>query len=58
MRDQDGGAAACRAKEPLEDLGLAANIELGGRLVEQHEPGAQLHGTQRSGERDALPLPA
>ena len=45
-------------EDPVEDLGLAAHVELRGRLVEQHHAGAEPHGAQRTGQRDALPLPA
>ena len=47
-----------RGEHALEDLGLAAHVELRGRLVEQHDAGALLHRAQRAGQRDALPLPA
>ena len=49
---------ARRGEHPFEDLGLAAHVELRGRLVEQHHPGAQPDRAQRPGQRDALPLPA
>ena len=58
VRDQDRRAVARRGEDPVEDLGLAAHVELRGRLVEQHDARAQPHGAQRAGERDALPLPA
>ena len=45
-------------QHPLEDLRLAADVELGGRLVEQHQPGARADGAERPGQRDPLPLPA
>ena len=45
-------------EDAVEDLGLAAHVELGGGLVEQHEPGAQPHRAQRPGQGDALPLAA
>ena len=48
----------CGGEHALEDLRLAAHVELRGRLVEQHQAGAQPHRAQRARERDALPLPA
>ena len=47
-----------RGEDAVEDLGLAAHVELRGRLVEQHDARAQPHRAQRAGQRDALPLPA
>ena len=49
---------ARRGEDALEDLGFAAHVELRGRLVEQHDAGAQPHGAERPRERDPLPLPA
>ena len=46
-----------RLEHALEDLGLAAHVELSRRLVEQHHAGALPHRTQGSGERNTLPLP-
>src|SRR5947208_496295 len=37
MRDQNGGALARGGEQAVEDFGLAAHIELGGGLIEQHE---------------------
>ena len=58
VRDQDRGAVAGGGQDALEDLGLAAHVELGGRLVEQHDAGATAHRRQGPGQRDALPLAA
>ena len=45
-------------QDPIEDLGLAADVELGGGLVEQHQTRTELHRAQRACQRDALPLSA
>src|SRR5262245_9641392 len=37
MRDQNGGGALRGGENAIKDLGLAAHIELGGRLVEQNQ---------------------
>src|SRR5690606_3288644 len=58
VRDQDGGARAGGVEDAAEDLGLAAHVELGGGLVEQHDARPHPHGAERAGEGDALPLPA
>ena len=55
---EDRRAVAGRGEDPLEDLGLAPDVELGGRLVEQHHPGSEPHLRQRPGEGDPLPLTA
>src|SRR5690349_1890152 len=36
MRDQNGGRVPRGGKDSFEDLGLAADVKLRGRLVEQH----------------------
>ena len=41
MRDEDGRAVARRGEQAIEDLRLAAHVELRGRLVEQDDAGAQ-----------------
>src|SRR5262249_27063248 len=41
-----------------EDLGFAAHVELRGRLVEQHQAGAELYRAQRARQCNPLPLPA
>ena len=51
-------AVTRRREDALEDLGLAAHVELRRRLVEQDDAGAGRDRAQRAGERDALPLPA
>src|SRR5437870_5608056 len=62
MRDEDGctppGSAPEISKNVVEDLGLAPNVELRGRFIEQHHAGAELHRAQRPRQRDALPLAA
>ena len=58
VRDQDGRAVPRRGQEALEDLRLAAHVELRGRLVEQHDAGAHRHRAERARQRDALPLAA
>ena len=58
MRDQNGRAMPRRGEQAIEDFRFAAHVELRGRLVEQHDAGAELDGCQRPGERDALPLAA
>ena len=58
VRDQDRGAVPRRGEQAIEDLGFAAHVELRGRLVEQHDAGAERDRAQRPGERDALPLAA
>ena len=49
---------ARRGENPVEDLGLAAHVELGGRLVEQHQSGPLLDGAQGPRQGNALPLAA
>ena len=58
VRDEDRRAVARGGEDAVEDLRFAAHVELRGRLVEQHDAGAELHGAQRARERDALPLAA
>ena len=58
VRDEDRRAVTRGGEEPVEDLGFAPDVELRGRLVEQHDARAELHGAQRARQRDALPLPA
>src|SRR5437867_798423 len=58
VRDQDRRGAPSGGEDAVEDLGLAADVELSRRLVEQHQPGAETHGAQRPRQRDALPLAA
>jgi hypothetical protein len=58
MRDQDGRAVACRRENAIEDLRLAPDIELRGRLVEQHNARAHFDGAKRACQGDTLPLPA
>src|SRR5581483_2905399 len=58
VRDQDRRAVARLREQSVEDLGFAAHVELGGRFVEQHHGGAELHGRDRARQRHALPLSA
>src|SRR4051794_25325376 len=58
MRDDDGGLAAGGVEEAAEDLGFAADVELGGGFVEDDDAGAGVHGGHGAGEGDALPLAA
>ena len=50
--------AARRLEDAVEDLGLAADVELRGGLVEQDDAGAALDREQRAGQRHPLPLAA
>jgi len=45
-------------EDAVEDLGLAAHVELRGGLVEKHQTGPQPHRAEGAGESDTLPLPA
>src|SRR5438094_7639867 len=56
VRDQDRRGVARSGEDTVEDLRLTADVELGRGLVEQHQPGAEPHGAQRSRQGDALPL--
>ena len=47
-----------RGQDPVEDLGLAPHVELGGRLVEQHHAGAEPDRAEGAGEGHPLPLAA
>ncbi len=58
MGDQDGGDLSGGRQKPVEDLRLAADVELGCRLVEQHQSGSPPDCAQRAGQCDPLPLPA
>src|SRR5579872_4566232 len=58
MRYQDRGAVPRGVEEPPEDLRLTAHVELGGRLVQEHQTGAEPDGAERASERDTLPLAA
>jgi hypothetical protein len=58
VRDEDGRALPGGGEDPLEDLHLAADVELRRRLVEQHNARAEFDRRQRPRERDALPLAA
>src|SRR3954464_14003806 len=58
MRDQDRRRVPRRGEDALEDLRLAADVELRRRFVEQHDAGAALHRAQRACQRDPLPLTA
>ena len=56
--DEDRRHAVRRREDAVEDLGLAPHVELGGRLVEQHDTRTEPDGAQRARQRDALPLTA
>src|SRR4051794_37544230 len=58
MRDEDCRAVARGGKQPVEDLGLAAHVQLRGRFVEEHDAGAELNRAERPRQRDPLPLSA
>ena len=58
VRDEDRRRLPGRGQDALEDLGLAAHVELRGRLVEQHNGRTLPNGGERPRERDALPLAA
>ena len=42
----------------IEDLGFAPYVELSRWLIEQDEPRTQVHGAERAGQCNALPLSA
>ena len=44
--------------DPIEDLRLAAHVELRGGLIEQHHACSRGHGAQRPREGHSLPLTA
>src|SRR5438105_8374585 len=48
VRNQDRGAMTRCRQESIKDLGLAANIKLRGRLVEQNDTRTQMDGSQRA----------
>ncbi len=58
MRDENGGAMPGGCEQSIENLRFPADVELRRGLVEQYDSGSQLDGSQRPGERDALPLSA
>ena len=58
MRDQNRGGVSRRGQDAIENLRLAAHVELRRRFVEQHHTRAQLDRAQRPRERNPLPLPA
>jgi hypothetical protein len=58
MRNQNRRAVAGCREQPIEDLRLAAHVELRRRFVQQDDAGAQRDGGERAGERHTLPLPA
>src|SRR5947207_9750257 len=49
VRDEDRRASPGGGQDPVEDLRLAAHVELGGRLVEQYHAGAAAQRVQRPG---------
>src|SRR5438445_1645596 len=58
MRDENGGAVTRGRQEAIEDLRLAADVELRGRFIQQHDACAELYGAQGARQGDTLPLPA
>src|SRR5581483_2036281 len=58
VRDQYRGDVARRLEKALEELRLGANVEVGRRLVEHEHRRAAVDGDERTGDRNALPLPA
>src|SRR5262245_31358086 len=61
VRDEDGRTAFARAElrqQTIEDLRLAADVELRRRLVEQYYAGAEPDGAERACQGDPLPLTA
>src|SRR5438128_96331 len=56
VRDQNRNGMTRGGQDAIEDLGLGAYVELSGRLIEEHQAGAETHGAKRPRKRDALPL--
>src|SRR5439155_11577669 len=56
VRNEDRGCVTGRLEDAIENFRLAPHVELGGRLIQQHQASALTHGTQCSRQRDALPL--
>src|SRR5213592_272715 len=54
VRDQDRGRPTRGGEDAVEDLRLAAHVELRRRLVEQHQPGAESHRAQRARQRNEI----
>src|SRR6516164_4624373 len=46
MRDENSGAATSGSEHAIENLRLAPNVKLGGRLIKQHDAGTELHRAQ------------
>src|SRR5262245_23139264 len=56
--DENRSAVSRRVEDAVENLRLAADIELRRGLVEQYQSGSQRDGTERARQRHALPLAA
>ncbi len=58
VRDQNRSGVSRGGEDAVEDLGLAAHVELGGGLIEQYQAGAGCAPRTSASESHALPLPA
>src|SRR3984885_15744873 len=58
VRNQNRGGVARGGENAVEDLSLAANIDLSGGFVEQHQARAEAYRAERACQSNALPLPA
>src|SRR5581483_8934332 len=58
VRDEDRRQSFRQLEEAVEEHRLRPYVEARGRLVEDEDAGAALHGHQGPGDRDPLPLPA
>src|ERR1051326_4569527 len=56
MRYENRRAVTRRCKNAIENFRFTANVQLRGRLVEQHNSRAHTHRAKRARQRDALPL--
>src|SRR5579859_7119104 len=56
VRDQNGRGVTRSGQDAVENLSFTTHVELGRRLIEQHQAGAQAHCAERPRQRDALPL--
>src|SRR5437899_2740381 len=43
VRDQNRGGVTRGGEDTIENFGFTANVELGGRLIQQHQPGAEAY---------------
>src|SRR6476660_1873839 len=58
VRNEDRRHLPGGGHDTVEYLRLAPHVELGGRLVQEDDPGACPHGRERPRESDPLPLAA